>query len=127
MRKKKFFFAKKIFFCEKNFSGGGPAHPVKKIFFWIHLDTPGNCQVLPDTPERPEKCPRVWFLGPGVSRSFQVGGNCEKKISGGAGYPWHNPTCTYACTCHFSVYKVSASTSSRKFSGLVQKNFSKLF
>ena len=29
----------------------------------------------------------------------------------------------YTCTCHFSVYKVSASTSSRKFSGLVQKIF----
>ena len=99
---------KKNFFLRKKFFRGGPAHPVKKKFFrpsagkiffgytWIHLDTPGNCQVLPDTPERPEKCPRVWFLGPGVSRSFQVGGNCEKKISGGAGYPWHNPTCTYA-------------------------------
>ena len=86
---------KKIFFCEKNFSGGGRLTLSKKnfsglrpekFFFgytWIHLDTPGNCQVLPDTPERPEKCPRVWFLGPGVSRSFQVGGNCEKKISGG--------------------------------------------
>ena len=61
-----------------------------KIFLgytWIHLDTPGNCQVLPDTPERPEKCPRVWFLGPGVSRSFQGGGNCEKKISWGGANP----------------------------------------
>ena len=90
---------KKIFFCEKNFSGGGRLTLSKKnfsglrpekFFFgytWIHLDTPGNCQVLPDTPERPEKCPRVWFLGPGVSRSFQVGGNCEKKFQGGLATP----------------------------------------
>ena len=88
---------KKIFFCEKNFSGGGRLTLSKKNFSglwpekfflgytWIHLDTPGNCQVLPDTPERPEKCPRVWFLGTGVSGSFQGGGNCEKKISGGGG------------------------------------------
>ena len=68
---------KKIFFCEKNFSGGGRLTLSKKnfsglrpekFFFgytWIHLDTPGNCQVLLDTPERPEKCPRVWFWGSG--------------------------------------------------------------
>ena len=84
MWKKKFFFAKKIFqgggrltLSKKNFSGLRP----EKFFFgytWIHLDTPGNCQVLPDTPERPEKCPRVWFLGPGVSRSFQGGAQCTK-------------------------------------------------
>ena len=83
---------KKIFFCEKNFSGGGGRLTLSKKNFsglrpekfflgytWIHLDTPGNCQVLPDTPERPEKCPRVWFLGTGVSGSFQGGVNCEKK------------------------------------------------
>ena len=83
---------KKIFFCEKNFSGGGRLTLSKKIFLAFgrknfFLDTPGNYQVLPDTPERPEKCPRVWFLGPGVSRSFQVGGNCEKKFQGGLATP----------------------------------------
>ena len=78
---------------------GGLVNPVKKKFSglrpenfflgytWIHLDTPGNCQVLPDTPERPEKWPRVWFWEQVYPEAFRVGVIAKKKFQGGGWLP----------------------------------------
>ena len=72
-----------------------------------------------------------WTIFPVSPENFLVRRRCHQISKNGKNI---RGTRHYTCTCHFSVYKVSASTSSRKFSGLVQKifwwvqkNFPKLF
>ena len=52
----------------------------KKDTFGDFLETPGQKRKIHlDTPEKPEKCPRYVFLGPGVSRKSSDVSFCEKK------------------------------------------------
>ena len=99
---------KKNFFLRKKFFRGGPAHPVKKkffrpsagkIFFWIHLDTPGYTWQLPGVAGYTWK---AWKVSQGMVFGHRCilklsggGGIAKKKFQGGVGYAWHNPTCTY--------------------------------
>ena len=61
------------------------------------MDTPSNCQVLVDTPEKPEKCPRHVFSGPGVSRKSSDVSFCEKNFSWGG---MVNPVITQPARMH---------------------------
>ena len=101
---------KKNFFLRKKFFRGGPAHPVKKnfsglrpekFFFgytWIHLAIARCCRIHL---KGLKSVPGYGFWAQVYPEVFRWGVIAKKKFQGGAGYPWHNPTCTYACFSFF--------------------------
>ena len=99
---------KKFFFAKKNFQGGAGSPCQKKIFpafgrknffldtpgyTWIHLAIARCCRIHL---KGLKSVPGYGFWAQVYPEVFRWGVIAKKKFQGGAGYPWHNPTCTYA-------------------------------
>ena len=101
---------KKNFFLRKKFFRGGAGSPCQKKIFpafgrknffldtpgytWIHLAIARCCRIHL---KGLKSVPGYGFWAQVYPEVFRWGVIAKKKFQGGAGYPWHNPTCTYEC------------------------------